>query len=101
MYIYIHVCVFVYVRIYIYIYAHKNICINIYIYIYTYLETSDDALILKNLHFASCATAFANIVLPLPGGPYNNNPRTLYMYIYEIINTSIVHARRNKIFLEE
>lgn len=30
---------------------------------------------LKNVAFDSLATALANIVLPLPGGPNNNKPR--------------------------
>lgn len=34
-----------------------------------------EALILKNLAFDSCATALANKVLPLPGGPNKSNPR--------------------------
>lgn len=40
----------------------------------TYLEVNEDALMLKNVALASEATAFANIVLPFPGGPNNNNP---------------------------
>ena len=40
-----------------------------------YLDVREAALILKNVHFASVATALANIVLPLPGGPNNSNPR--------------------------
>ena len=30
---------------------------------------------LKNVALLSVATALANIVLPLPGGPNNSNPR--------------------------
>ena len=40
-----------------------------------YLDVREAALILKNVHFASVATALANIVLPLPGGPNKSNPR--------------------------
>jgi hypothetical protein len=34
----------------------------------------DDADILKNVVRHSVATARANMVLPVPGGPYNNTP---------------------------
>mmetsp|Transcript_8905 Transcript_8905/g.14447 ORF Transcript_8905/g.14447 Transcript_8905/m.14447 type:complete len:200 (+) Transcript_8905:153-752(+) len=37
-------------------------------------ETIDDALMLKNVAFDSPASAFATIVLPVPGGPKSNNP---------------------------
>lgn len=40
----------------------------------TYFEVSVEALILKNLALASCATAFASIVLPFPGGPNMSKP---------------------------
>jgi hypothetical protein len=33
------------------------------------------ALILKNVNLLSVATAFANSVLPVPGGPYSSTPR--------------------------
>ena len=39
-----------------------------------YLEVSDAALMLKNVQLASVATALANIVLPLPGGPNKRRP---------------------------
>ena len=39
-----------------------------------YLEVSEAALMLKKVHFASVATALANIVLPLPGGPNKSRP---------------------------
>ena len=40
-----------------------------------YLEVREAALILKKVHFASVATALANIVFPLPGGPNKSRPR--------------------------
>ncbi|KAH3868643.1 hypothetical protein DPMN_031794 [Dreissena polymorpha] len=41
----------------------------------THLEVKLEALMLKNVALDSFATAFASIVLPLPGGPNNNIPR--------------------------
>jgi hypothetical protein len=35
----------------------------------THFDISVLALMLKNVHLHSVATAFANIVLPFPGGP--------------------------------
>jgi hypothetical protein len=40
----------------------------------TNFEVRDAALIKKNLHCASEATAFASIVLPVPGGPNRSIP---------------------------
>ena len=40
----------------------------------TYLDTSADAHIFIKLDLHSEAAAFASIVLPLPGGPYNRIP---------------------------
>lgn len=34
----------------------------------------EEAEILKNVVLHSVATAFANIVFPVPGGPYSNSP---------------------------
>lgn len=39
-----------------------------------HFETKVLALILKNVHLHSVATAFASIVFPLPGGPYKRIP---------------------------
>lgn len=39
-----------------------------------HLETRDEALILKKVDLHSVATALANMVLPLPGGPYKSIP---------------------------
>ena len=39
-----------------------------------HLLTILDADILKNVVLHSVATALANNVLPVPGGPYNNKP---------------------------
>lgn len=39
-----------------------------------HLDTKALALILKNVDLHSVATAFANIVFPFPGGPYNKMP---------------------------
>lgn len=39
-----------------------------------YLETREEALTLKKVALHSVATAFANNVLPFPGGPYNKIP---------------------------
>merc|ERR1711871_1811384 len=39
-----------------------------------YLETIDDAEMLKNVVFVCVATALANKVLPVPGGPNNKTP---------------------------
>jgi len=38
------------------------------------LETIEEAEILKNVVLHSVATAFANIVLPVPGGPNKRTP---------------------------
>mmetsp|Transcript_17107 Transcript_17107/g.40805 ORF Transcript_17107/g.40805 Transcript_17107/m.40805 type:complete len:219 (+) Transcript_17107:841-1497(+) len=40
-----------------------------------HLEVRDDAEMEKKVHDASVATAFASIVLPVPGGPNNSRPR--------------------------
>ena len=39
-----------------------------------HLETKLEADILKKVHLHSVATAFASIVLPVPGGPTSNAP---------------------------
>jgi hypothetical protein len=39
-----------------------------------HFELIDDDVILKNVVFPYVATAFANIVFPVPGGPNNNTP---------------------------
>lgn len=39
-----------------------------------HFDTKELALILKNVALHSVATALASIVLPFPGGPYNNMP---------------------------
>lgn len=41
-------------------------------HIFTQLLNSVDACILRNVVFASLAIAFAKIVFPHPGGPYNS-----------------------------
>jgi len=41
----------------------------------THLDISELAEILKKVDLHSVATAFASIVFPLPGGPYNRIPR--------------------------
>ena len=41
----------------------------------THLETKEDAEMLKNVALHSLATALANMVLPLPGGPKSSTPR--------------------------
>lgn len=45
-----------------------------------YILSNSGPLIDKKLYLHSVATAFANNVLPVPGGPYNNIPR--YKIIY-------------------
>lgn len=42
--------------------------------ILTHLEVRVEALMLKNTDFASAATALANKVFPLPGGPNSSKP---------------------------
>jgi hypothetical protein len=42
----------------------------------THLLVKLAALMLKNVARLSVASAFASIVLPLPGGPYSRMPRT-------------------------
>ncbi len=42
------------------------------------METTEDADILKNVVLHCVATDFANIVLPVPGGPNSNTPRHGY-----------------------
>lgn len=39
-----------------------------------YFWINSEPTILKNVAFVSLATAFANIVFPVPGGPYNITP---------------------------
>lgn len=41
---------------------------------FTYFDVSEEAEMLKNFALASVATAFANSVLPFPGGPNSNRP---------------------------
>lgn len=40
-----------------------------------YILSNSGPLIDKKLYLHSVATALANNVFPVPGGPYNNNPR--------------------------
>lgn len=41
-----------------------------------HLDTSELAEIEKKVHLHSVATAFASMVLPFPGGPYNRIPES-------------------------
>lgn len=63
-----------------------------------YILSSSGPLIDKKLYLYSVATAFANNVFPVPGGPYNNIPRNkiqnnyisiknqTHFYIYIVLN---------------